>query len=126
MKVFLIDTHGKPQIIDTPGGLPEWRRLIGCDLIDIVSWKIGGRRFDIILDDEGLFKPGARVSALDDHEQPAAVGNLVVCRHDGRGHEVTLTENDLKHILTNIVILQSTEEEPEPPAAWAALANINY
>lgn len=59
MKVLLIDTDTlQPQVVETAGGLQEWYRLIKCDLIDIVSRKIGGRYYDIIVDDEGLFKGG--------------------------------------------------------------------
>ena len=61
MKVLLIDTDTlQPQVVETAGGLQEWYRLIKCDLIDIVSRKIGGRYNDIIVDDEGLFKGGRR------------------------------------------------------------------
>lgn len=43
MKVLLIDTDTlQPQVVETAGGLQEWYRLIKCDLIGIVSRKIGG------------------------------------------------------------------------------------
>lgn len=61
MKVLLLDTDSlQPQVVETEGGLLEWYRLIKCNLIDIVSRKIGGRYYDIILDDEGLFKGAAK------------------------------------------------------------------
>ncbi len=66
MKVICLDTDVlQPQIVETEGGLAEWYRLIKCDLIDIVSRKIGGRYYDIIVDDEGLYKGAAKPTALD-------------------------------------------------------------
>ena len=59
MKVLLLDTDSlQPQIVETEGGLEEWYRLIKCSLIDIVSREIGGRYYDVIVDDEGLYRGG--------------------------------------------------------------------
>lgn len=61
MRVLLINTNSiMPEIIDTPGGLAEWYRLINCDLIDITTHNIGGRSYDIIADDEGLLRGGRK------------------------------------------------------------------
>ena len=36
--------------------LDSYYKTLDCSCIDIVTRKIGGRRFDIICDDEGLYK----------------------------------------------------------------------
>lgn len=48
----MIDTDSiKPEIIETEGGLKEWRSLLKCDSIDISYLQIQGRYFDFIIDD---------------------------------------------------------------------------
>ena len=65
MKVFLLDTDSlQQQIIETKGGLDEWRRLLKCDLIDIVSYSLEGHTYDIIINDEGLMQERAKPTAL--------------------------------------------------------------
>ena len=123
MKVICLDTDIlQPQVVETEGGLAEWYRLIKCDLIDIVSRKIGGRYYDIIVDDEGLYKGGAKPTALDAQQQPQLVGNLVICNTDGEGNEATLTDEDIQHILKHIVVL--TEAGTDQPQKWLALNGI--
>lgn len=125
MKVLLIDTDTlQPQVVETAGGLQEWYRLIKCDLIDIVSRKIGGRYYDIIVDDEGLFKGGAKVTALDTQQQPLLVGNLVICNHDGEGGETSLTDEDIELIKQQLVVL--TEAGTDTPQRWLALNGVDY
>ena len=120
MKVILIDTDNlTPQIVETPGGLKEWRRLIKCDLIDITRLKIGGIYYDIISDDEGLYKGVAKPTAIDPQIQPVLVGNLVICNADEEGNEATLTDKDIEHILKYIIVL--TETDTDHPEKWLAL-----
>lgn len=55
--VLLIDTEkDAPQIIKTPGGLDEWHKLIGCNMIDIQERYIDGHAYDFITDDEALYR----------------------------------------------------------------------
>lgn len=125
MKVLLLDTDSlQPQIVETEGGLEEWYRLIKCSLIDIVSRKIGGRYYDVIVDDEGLYKGGAKVTALDTEQQPLLVGNLVICNHDGEGNETSLTDEDIERIKQELVIL--TEAGTDTPQRWLAINNMDY
>lgn len=126
MKVLVIDTDNlEPQIVETEGGLEEWYRLIKCDLIDIVSRKIGGRYFDIIADDEALLKAGGKVTGLDTEKQPMLVGNLVICNYDSEtGGETSLTDMDIAHIKEQLVIL--AQADTETPQRWLAVSNMDY
>lgn len=125
MKVLLLDTDSPaPQIIETAGGLKEWYRLLKCDLIDITERAVAGRYYDIIVDDEGLFKGGAKVTALDSNQQPQLVGNLVFCNHDEEGNETSLTDEDIQHLLKHIVIL--TEAGADNPQKWLAMNNVEF
>lgn len=123
MKVLLLDTDKlEPQIIETEGGLDEWYRLIKCSRIDIVTRKIGGHYYDIIIDDEGLFKERAKPTALDTAQQPLLVGNLIICNYDEEGRETSLTDEDLENIIRHLVIL--AEAGTDTPERWLAINNV--
>lgn len=123
MKVLLIDTDSLfPQIIETEGGLAEWYRLLKCDLIDITERQVAGRYYDIICDDEGLLKDGAKVSALDSAQSPQLVGNLIFCNHDDEGNETTLTDEDIARLLPNAVILST----PDGLQKWVAMSHVDF
>ena len=79
-------------------GLQDYYRLIGCDTIDIVTRKIGGMWFDIVCDDEGLFKEPQKISAINDMGEPMLVGNLLFFNHDGEGNLLPLSDLDCNHI----------------------------
>lgn len=107
MKVLLIDTGNlQPQVIETAGGIREWYRLIKCDMIDITSLNIGGRYYDVIVDDEGLLKDGIKPTVLDTGYKPLLVGNLVIVVNSkitdfnvaavSNGIEVSYISNDTK------------------------------
>ena len=98
MKAYLIDTEAKEARIvevDDENHLTEYYKLLNCSLIDIARRKVGGKYFDIILDDEGLFTESPIVSAIDSNGDPALVGNLLFCNHDGQGGETSLTDQDI-------------------------------
>lgn len=125
MRVMLLDTDIlEPQIIETEGGLKEWYRLLRCDSIDIASRKIGGRYYDLIIDDEGLQKSRVKITALDKEQQPVLVGNLIICNYDGDGGETSLTDEDIENITSQLLIL--TEANAEQPEKWLAISNVEY
>lgn len=82
--------------------LSDFYNEIGCSTIDIVQRRFGGVLFDIILDDEGLFK---------DHEWPTSwwqdmtgkytpnheglFGTLLLCHGDSEGNLVDADLEDL-------------------------------
>ena len=75
MKVLVIDTEKtKPDIVDIPGGLDEWCRLLKCSVIDIATRTIAGKPYDLIIDDEGLFKGGGKGHSLRQQRRTAASG----------------------------------------------------
>ena len=96
----LLDTErARVDHATIPANLDSYYKHLDCTTIDIVSRTIGGKRFDIICDDEGLFKEDVRISALDRDYQPMLVGNLFICKHDANGYEISLTDKEIDHIL---------------------------
>ena len=87
--------------LDREHELDELYRVLNCDTIDIVVRSIGGKDFDIVCDDEGLFKDPVVVSAVSLADgSPALVGNLFICSHEGPELK-SLDHNEVVHVLTH-------------------------
>ena len=83
MKAFLIDVkNNEAKAVETDGGLDSLYKLTDCTCIDIAVRKIGGKWFDIVCDDEGLFRDDIKISAVNRDGEPMLVGNLLFCHHD--------------------------------------------
>lgn len=103
-RVLVLDVK-KPDIRQvTVGELADYYEQLDCDCFDIARRQIGERYYDIFCDDIGLFKEGAIVSAIDDHDQPMLVGNLLIANHDAEGNTISLTDDDLTVIAGELLV----------------------
>ena len=110
IKGILVDVKSNIiEVCEIEKKLESYYKILNCNLIDIVSMKIGNKNFDIICDDEGLMKEEITISSIYDDFTPALVGNLFIVRHDGRGNERSLTSKDISMILENIMTIQATK-----------------
>jgi len=110
MRGYLIDVqndeHRVVEIADKDH-LGQFYDLIGCECIDIVTRKIGGKYFDVIVDDEGLFVQNPICSAYDSKHNPMLVGNIVilgVANDDGNltslsVHDVQLVKESIRYMI---------------------------
>ena len=125
--VCLIDTEKeRPQLIDTIGGLEEWRRLLQCQVIDIQERYIEGRPFDFICDDEAGLKEGCKVSGINKEQQPELLGNLIICKCDDEGHETGLNKEDIEILKRHFCILGLNEPQEGRANRWAAIGGLEY
>lgn len=102
---FLVDVED-PQMtrgVEIEDSLATYYNLLNCDCIDIVVRTIGGKEFDIVCDDEGLFKQFPRVSAVDEKSRPMLVGNLLFLHHNEEGEMTGLSEDDVEHLIKHLV-----------------------
>ena len=101
MKVVYLNVENQelPKVMDIEDKLDVFYELIGCRCIDIVRRKIGHKYFDVICDDEGLFKDEPIVSAVDTQFRQMLVGNLIVSKSDDKGNQIDLSEEEIKQIL---------------------------
>lgn len=91
---------GRKQIEDQ---LIVFYELIGCRAVDIVTRSIGGKYYDIVCDDEGLFAESPVVSAVDDDGSVMFVGNLIICgMANDEGELTSLDDDDFYHIMEHI------------------------
>ena len=96
--------------------LNDFYREIGCDCIDIARRTVGGKMFDIFVDDEGLLKAdaGDRISAIAEEDgklSPQLVGTLVFANHDAAGNTTDLTLDDTMLIASRVkrIVIENRE-----------------
>lgn len=102
MKAYYITPDGG-EVVDFDGSLEEAYELIECNCIDIARRRIGGKYFNIIIDDEGLFKTHPIPSAIDaDTHEIMLVGNILIA---GDGSDLCgLTDGDISLIERNTML----------------------
>ena len=109
-KLLCLDVYGNALRIVECEGLQDYYDALGCDLIDITRVKIRGKVFDVICDDEGLFKEDKRISAIESETGlPLLVGNLLFANHNGP-ETTSLTDEDIEKIATNVVYLSDLQQ----------------
>ena len=104
MKYLLIDVINRcADVVDMEDTLKNYYSLINCSTIDIAVRKIGGIPYDIICDDNGWFASKQVVSARSEtNVDDFFVGNLLICRSDDEGNEVSLTSDDIKNLKEHV------------------------
>lgn len=113
MKTILLNVNeNKIEHLDVEDKLEEFYKLIKCRTIDIVKRKIGGRYFDVVCDDEGLFADEVKISAINDIGVPLLVGNLLFFNHDSEGNLLPLSDEDCGHI-KKYIKTRCTNKYPE-------------
>lgn len=97
--------------------IQEFYKMIGCRTIDIPSRKIGGTRFDFIVDDEFLLKindeensiPSVVLFDVLGNIQEIFFGNVIICNHDDQGETIGLSVQEAKKIINNITKIYDRE-----------------
>ena len=100
MIVVFIDVKNKEASVkEIENDLDTFYELIGCDIIEAPTRKIGNNYYDIICDEEGKLKDN-KVSAISDSGE-VLVGNLIICKSKGEEF-VGLEEKEVNEVVRNI------------------------
>lgn len=105
MKGYLIDVENdkaRTVEIEDNDHLGQFYKLIGCDCIDIAVRKVGGKPYNIVLDDEGLLVAEPKFSAIDGSMRAMLAGNIILF---GMAEDMDLAdigESDIANIRENI------------------------
>ena len=95
--------------------LEDYYRHLHCDCFDIANRKVGNSRYDIFVDDIGLFAEDPLVSAVritdDAGYEPMLVGNLIFANHDSEGNTTDLTNEDIVNIKEHIIVAARSDSE---------------
>lgn len=102
IKAYLIDVINEThKAVEIENKLADYYCELQCTVIDIQERKIGKKVFDIICDDEGLFKQPAKISAIDNLGSPMFVGNLLVVKNKD-GETTTLSDEDVYYVSEHV------------------------
>ena len=110
---YWIDVYGdgKAKEVAFKDTLENIYDILGVDVIDVATRKVGEYAIDFIVDDEGLLKDEAIPSALDENGKPMLVGNLLCVSSDNEGNFASLTDEMLeelkKHTATAMIMLEN-------------------
>lgn len=102
---YLIDVENdKSGIVEIKDGdhLGQFYKLIGCECIDIAVRKVGGRPYNVVLDDEGLLVSNPTFSAIDGGMHAMLAGSIILF---GIGDDMDLTsivDEDVVNIRDNM------------------------
>lgn len=86
------------RAIDEADTLNEYYHLLGCRCIDMVAIDVDGYSYDVVCDDEGLFRE-PMVPALYISEEQVLFGNLAFVKIDEEGYTVGLEKEDIERLL---------------------------
>ncbi|MBQ8725740.1 MAG: hypothetical protein IJY84_01390 [Clostridia bacterium] len=102
-----VDKCNPPEVLLIEDRLETYYKLIGCDTIDIVTRRIGGKAFHVICDDEILIKkslrsPFPRIGVYAPNDW-SIYGNVVIIGYVNAVGEFTeLSEDDCELILKKV------------------------
>ena len=109
MRMFLLDTEKQEaRQVDISPDLESYYNILHCNLITVTERKINGVYYDIIADDEGLFKEEPTISAITEEGKAALVGNILIQRYDPEnGTAAELTIEDINNIKMRVAIAEN-------------------
>ena len=122
---FLVDPENntaEERVIEK--SLDSYYSLLRCDTIDIVSRSIGGKRYDIICDDEALLKAPAYASALDSGGHPALFNALFVVKFDGRDDVTDLNDEDINNVGNHLTAVMTMLDDDI--ISYCLLEGVDY
>jgi hypothetical protein len=89
------------RAIDEADTLNEYYQLLGCQCIDMVAIDVDGYSYDVVCDDEGLFRE-PMVPTLFISEEQVLCGDLAFVKIDEEGYTVGLEKEDIERLLRYI------------------------
>ena len=113
------ETVGVVEIEKSLGGYYD---AIKCCCISITSRTIGGYRFDIVLDDEGLLYENPKISAVDRNGEAMLLGNLFVVKSTIDGDLRSLTDAECDHVMRFIRMIYTKNH----PNGYPVLSHVDY
>ena len=89
------------RAIDEADTLNEYYHLLGCQCIDMVEIDVDNYSYDVVCDDEGLFRE-PMVPTLYISEEQVLFGSLAFVKIDEEGYTVGLDKEDIERLLRYI------------------------
>ena len=89
------------RAIDEADTLNEYYHLLGCRCIDMVEIDVDNYSYDVVCDDEGLFRE-PMVPTLYISDEQVLFGSLAFVKIDEEGYTVGLDKEDIERLLRYI------------------------
>lgn len=100
---ILIDEKGA-KVVDIKHTLESLHATIKCQTFDIATRLIGNKPFDIFLDDEGLLIDNPIINGFCIDAEEVLAGNLLVLNSNEEGETIGLTNEQINHILSFVML----------------------
>lgn len=111
-------------VVELDKNLDAYYKALDCRCIDIARRTIGGRWFDIITDDEALLVANPCPSAISLFGEVMLCGKLFVVQFNGQDDVQSLTDEEIAHVLRNVVKLRMRKRSETYTVT--ALARVDY
>lgn len=117
IKGVLLDIENNDaKVVEFEPRLQQYYNLLHCERIEFVPRTLGynrsHRRFDIVCDEEGTYKEGNKISAIDNLGRVMFVGSLLVVNRAENGETASLTDKECEFVLSKIQKMY-TRNHPE-------------
>lgn len=109
IEVLYLDVKGnkRPKIVKIDNNTNEdLYKLIGCDTIDIVERKFGGKSFLVVCDDEALLKEKPILSVYSQNAYEYVYGNIIIANRNGEDFD-SITNVDYWRIVSRLATLRT-------------------
>ena len=103
-KGFVVDVYKQrnARVVEFIDNLDNLYELTDCSCIDVAYRKVGKYFYDIVCDDEGLYRADRIPSAFNHKGEPMLVGNLLFLNHDEEGEFTSLTDEQIADLSKHI------------------------
>lgn len=110
VKAFLFKTDGTFERVELKS-YKDIAPLVGSDMWTTARRKFNGKHFNIYLDDIGLYREQPVTTAVNTKYSERLVGNLLLTIMDGRGGDISLTEEDFKRLENSVILLNTWDDD---------------
>ena len=102
LTAMVVDTNmNRIEVKEINDDIHDFYKIIGCECFDIARRQIGGKRYDIICDDIGLWKEDPIITAINPFNMADyLVGNLIIVKSKGPELD-SLTSEDIIRIFSH-------------------------
>lgn len=124
---FLVDVYGDKgaEVVTFADNLQNIYNLLDVDLIDVTERQIGNFTYDIVCDDEGLFRQDNLPSAFNGKQEVQLVGNLLLVNHDEEGNFASLTDEQIAD-LRNHLCFAMCNMSGDKTRIYTVLKDVEY
>lgn len=117
---------GEAKVVWFEDELETIYNLLVVEYIDVATRSVGGKVYDFIVDDEGLWKSPCIPSVFDKNQKPMLVGNVLIVNSNDMGEFTSLTDEDIDHIEKHLGRITFYDEEKKETRAALVIKDAEW